>query len=150
MPTAFSEGYHADLYATFDAELEAVAGIEAVVDGLDVATCVASSGAPERIRHVLARTGLLERFEGRIFSAVEVERGKPAPDLFLHAAARMGAAPEACAVVEDSPKGVEAGVAAGMRVLAYAGRTPLERLARPDVRPFARMDELPTLLAEAG
>jgi HAD superfamily hydrolase (TIGR01509 family) len=149
VPDGFSDRYHADLYATFDAELEAVAGIEAVLDGLDIPTCVASSGAPERIRRVLRRAGLLERFEGRIFSAVEVERGKPAPDLFLHAASRMRADPGRCVVVEDSPKGVEAAVAAGMTVLGYAGRTPSEWLAREGVVVFGSMPELGALLADA-
>jgi HAD superfamily hydrolase (TIGR01509 family) len=149
VPEGFSDRYHADLYATFDAELEAVAGIEAVLDGLEVATCVASSGAPERIRRVLRKTGLLERFEGRIFSAVEVDRGKPAPDLFLYAASRMGVEPGRCAVVEDSPKGVEAGVAAGMAVFGYAGRTPLEWLAREGVVVFSDMGGLGGLLGDA-
>lgn len=143
----FSEAYHADLFPAFDAELSAVVGIAAVLDGLRVASCVASSGAPERIRRVLATTGLLERFDGRIFSAVEVERGKPAPDLFLHAAARMGVAPERCAVVEDSPMGVAAGVAAGMRTFAYAATTPRARVAREGVVVFDAMVSLPRLLA---
>jgi len=147
VPDGFAEGYHADLFAAFDAELEAVAGIEAVLDALDVATCVASSGAPDRIRRVLAVTGLLDGFEGRIFSAVEVERGKPAPDLFLHAARAMGVPAARCAVVEDSARGVQAGIAAGMRVFGYAGRTPAEQLARPGVRTLGHLRELPGLLA---
>lgn len=150
VPTDFADRYHADLYETFDAELEAVAGIAAVVDGLGAATCVASSGAPERIRRVLSATGLLARFEGRIFSAVEVPRGKPAPDLFLHAARSMGVAAERCAVVEDSPRGVEAGVAAGMAVFGYAGRTPAALLdGDPRVRVLSEMRALPGLLADA-
>jgi len=151
VPEGFADRYHAELYATFDAELRAVEGIARVVDELCVATCVASSGSPERIRRVLRTTGLLERFEGRIFSAVEVARGKPAPDLFLHAAASMGVAPGACAVVEDSPRGVEAGVAAGMRVLGYAGRTDPARLAAAGAtRVFSAMGELPGLLGVGG
>lgn len=146
VPDGFSDRYHEELYATFDAELRAVEGIAAVVDGLPVPSCVASSGAPERIRRVLEATGLLGRFEGRIFSAVEVARGKPAPDLFLHAARRMGVAPGACAVVEDSPRGVEAGVAAGMRVFGYAARTPAASLSGAS-RVFSEMRELPALLA---
>ncbi len=149
VPAGFADRYHADLYATFDAELEAIAGVEELLDGLGVATCVASSGAPDRIRHVLELTGLLARFEGRIFSAVEVEHGKPAPDLFLHAAAVMGAAPRACAVVEDSPKGVAAGVAAGMTVFGYAGRTPAARLAGAS-HVISDLRELPALLAGGG
>ena len=85
-----------------------------IVEALDaiqaagLATCVASSGDPGKIRRTLARTGLLGRFDGRIFSADDVEHGKPAPDLFLHAAAVMGVEPARCAVVEDSRHGVAA------------------------------------------
>ena len=141
----FAERYHADLYAAFDAELLPVEGITGALDALAaVPTCVASSGAPERIRRVLGVTGLLDRFAGRIYSAVEVERGKPAPDLFLHAAAAMGVDPSRCAVVEDSPRGVEAGVAAGMTVFGYAGRTPAAALS-PAVT-FSEMRALPGLL----
>ena len=94
----------------------------------------------------LSLTGLYERFEGRIFSATEVEHGKPAPDLFLHAAERMGVEPAACAVVEDSPFGVEAALAAGMTVFAYAGGVmPAERLQDADVV-FDDMRMLPGLL----
>jgi len=93
-------------------------------------------------------TGLWDRFEGRIFSATEVAHGKPAPDLFLHAAERMGVDPAACAVVEDSRYGVEAARAAGMRAFAYGGGlTPPERLAGPGTVVFDDMRELPGLLS---
>ena len=97
------------------------------------------------MRFTLGHTGLWDRFEGRIFSATEVEHGKPAPDLFLHAAARWAGSRRACAVVEDSPAGVEAGVAAGMTVFGYAGRTPAERLGGA-THVFTDMAELPGLL----
>ncbi|MGY2743284.1 HAD-IA family hydrolase [Pseudarthrobacter sp. O4] len=96
----------------------------------------------------LGQTGLLHRFEGRIFSATEVANGKPAPDLFLHAAARLGTPPERCVVVEDSAYGVQAARAAGMHVLAYAGGvTPAERLAGPGTTVFHDMRQLPELVA---
>ncbi len=106
-------------------ELETVEGIVEALDRIAVPTCVASSGSHTKMRMTLGRTGLFDRFEGRIFSADEVTNGKPAPDLFLHAAARMGASPASCAVVEDSRFGVEAARAAGMAVigLASTGRT---------------------------
>jgi hypothetical protein len=92
----------------------------------------------------LGLTGLLERFDGRIFSAEEVEHGKPAPDLFLHAAATIGADPARCAVVEDSRHGVDAARAAGMCAFAYAGGvTSAERLAGPGTVVFSEMHELP-------
>lgn len=117
-----------------------------MVAGLTDPVCVASSGTRLRIRHTLALTGLLVRFEGRTFSAEDVERGKPAPDLFLHAAAALRARPERCAVIEDSPLGVEAANAAGMISFAYAATTPASRLSAASVV-FTEMGELPQLLA---
>jgi HAD superfamily hydrolase (TIGR01509 family) len=127
-----------------------VPGVLDVLDRLDangMATCVASSGTHDKMAFTLGLTGLADRFAGTIFSATEVEHGKPAPDLFLHAAARMGVAPSACVVIEDSRPGVDAAAAAGMRVLAYGGGvTPAARLERDGVEVFLRMDALPALL----
>jgi HAD superfamily hydrolase (TIGR01509 family) len=110
-------------------------------------TCVASSGSHDKMRYTLGLTGLYDRFAGRIFSASEVDRGKPAPDLFLFVAERMGVDPAHCAVVEDSRYGVEAARAAGMHALGYAGGvTPAERLQGPDTLVFSNMRELPGLL----
>ena len=143
---AFGERY----VRAFADELEPVDGVADAVDAVQaagVATCVASSGGMEKIRRNLAKTGLLGRFDGRLFSADDVEHGKPAPDLFLHAAAAMGVAPGRTAVVEDSVHGVVAGVAAEMAVFAYAGGvTPASRLARPGVTVFDSMADLPELL----
>ena len=100
------------LRALFEAELRAMPGVEAVLDGLTGKICIASSSSPERLRHSLGLVGLHDRFAPHIFSATQVERGKPAPDLFLYAAARMNAEPARCVVVEDSLAGVEAAVAA--------------------------------------
>jgi HAD superfamily hydrolase (TIGR01509 family) len=146
------ERYRERMFAAFAAELRAVPGVEAVLDGLDatgVPVCVASSGDPEKIGFTLGHTGLLPRFEGRIFSAVEVEHGKPAPDLFLHAAERMGWPPAETTVVEDSAPGVEAGRAAGMRVLGYAGGLTVAAALRGAgaEEVFDSMEELPPLLA---
>jgi HAD superfamily hydrolase (TIGR01509 family) len=133
---------------TFEAELEPVPGIVAALDRITLPTCVASSNSHENIRFTLGHTGLLDRFDGRIFSATEVDDGKPAPDLFLHAARRMGVDRSRCAVVEDSAPGVEAALAAGMDVYAYAGGvTPAARLARPGATLFTHMSDLPPLLA---
>src|SRR5205809_3517026 len=92
----------------FEADLKPVPGILEALDAIVVPTCVASSGTHERIRYTLGLTGLYSRFAGRIFGAGDVVRGKPAPDLFLHAADRMGVHPAHCAVVEDSRYGIEA------------------------------------------
>jgi HAD superfamily hydrolase (TIGR01509 family) len=131
-----------------DAGLAPVEGLPAALDAITVQTCVASSGSHDKMRHTLGRTGLYDRFAGRIYSAAEVDRGKPAPDLFLYAARRMGVDPGACVVVEDSRPGVEAARSAGMRALGYAGGlTAPERLAGPGTTVFHDMRELPALVA---
>jgi HAD superfamily hydrolase (TIGR01509 family) len=121
LPRSFAEEWDAALFQAFDAELRPVAGIGELLDGLAVPYCVASNSSRERMQVALAAAGLLARFTGRMFSAAEVARPKPAPDLFLHAARAMGVAPARCAVIEDTPTGVRAAAAAGMRVFAYAG-----------------------------
>jgi HAD superfamily hydrolase (TIGR01509 family) len=137
--------------SAFEAELTPVDGVVEALDRIAVPTCVASGGGHEMLRYTLGLTGLYERFAGRIFSAAEVAEGKPAPDLFLHAAARLGAEPAACAVVEDSRYGVQAARAAGMRAFGYTGGlTPPERLAGPRTVLFDDMRKLPDLLAAAG
>ena len=139
--------YREALHASFHEELTAVDGVAEAIDALDTATCVASSGTHDKMRLTLGLTGLYERFEGRIFSTTEVEHGKPAPDLFLHAAERMGVTPERCVVVEDSRSGVEAARAAGMRSLGYAGGlTPADWLEGPGTTVFTDMGNLPELI----
>jgi HAD superfamily hydrolase (TIGR01509 family) len=133
-----------------EAELEPVDGVVEALDRISAPTCVASSSTHERIRFTLGLTGLLDRFDGRIFSSVDVANGKPAPDLFLHAAASLRAHPARCAVIEDSVYGVQAARAAGMRAFGYAGGlTPADRLAGPGTTVFSDMRELPGLLGEA-
>ncbi|MFK0174016.1 HAD family hydrolase [Streptomyces sp. NPDC090306] len=130
-----------------DAGLAPVDGLPEALDALTLPTCVASSGSHDKMRHTLGRTGLHERFAGRIFSATEVPRGKPAPDLFLHAAKLMGVEPALCVVVEDSRPGVDAARAAGMRAFGYAGGpTSAERLAGPGTVVFHDMRDLPALI----
>ena len=134
---------------TFEAELEPVPGITTALDAITLPTCVASSGSHQQMRFTLGHTGLLDAFEGRIFSADDVGTGKPAPDLFLHAARRMGTDPSRCAVVEDSVPGIEAALAAGMDAYAYCGGVTAEAsLRRPGagVTAFADMTKLPDLL----
>ncbi|MYR01448.1 HAD-IA family hydrolase, partial [Streptomyces sp. SID6139] len=130
-----------------DTELAPVEGLVEALDTITLPTCVASSGSHGKMRHTLGRTGLYDRFAGRIYSATEVARGKPAPDLFLHAARSMGVEPAACVVVEDSGPGVRAARAAGMRAFGYAGGlTPAERLAGPGTVVFHDMRKLPALI----
>ena len=134
--------------SAFERGLVAVDGVVAALDGIRLPHCVASSGSHAKMQRTLGQTGLLHRFEGRIFSATDVANGKPAPDLFLHAAGTLGTEPERCAVVEDSAYGVQAARSAGMHVFAYAGGvTPAGRLAGPGTTVFHDMRQLPALIA---
>jgi HAD superfamily hydrolase (TIGR01509 family) len=121
LPDGFETMLRQRIEALFEAELAAMDGVAALVDALDCGKCVASSSLPARLRHTLSLVGLYEKFAPHIFSASQVERGKPAPDLFLFAAERMGAAPSRCLVIEDSVAGVHAARAAGMTVLGFCG-----------------------------
>jgi HAD superfamily hydrolase (TIGR01509 family) len=133
--------------AALASELTEVPGVSEALEQIPYDTCVASSSSHESIRYKLELTGLHRRFEGRIFSAAEVADGKPAPDLFLHAARRMGVDPSACVVVEDSRYGVQAARAASMDVFAFANRfTPAHALEGPHTTVFDDMRELPSLL----
>lgn len=117
----FADRYRKRLAGIFAARLRPVAGIAAVVDSLAGRKCVASSSAPDRLDLSLSLAGLRDRFAPHIFSATQVARGKPAPDLFLFAAERMAVTPAVCAVIEDSPAGVAAAVAAGMTAIGFTG-----------------------------
>jgi len=129
------------LFALYRRELKPTRWVSEVLVGLELPFCVASSSQPERIRLSLELTGLLPRFEGRIYSATMVPNGKPAPDLFLHAAREMGIAPENCLVIEDSPAGILAARAAGMRVFAYVGGS--------HIAPSGLRDEIEALAPDA-
>jgi|HigsolmetaAR203D_1030402.scaffolds.fasta_scaffold00011_148 HAD superfamily hydrolase (TIGR01509 family) len=149
------EGFLAELQertlAAFEREgLKPIDGIHEALAAIDMPVCVASSGELEKMRFTLGLTGLLPRFDGRLFSATQVPRGKPAPDIYLFAAASMGVAPERCVVIEDSPAGAQAGLSAGMTVLGYCAHTPAAALRAVGVqRTFADMRELPDLLRVA-
>jgi HAD superfamily hydrolase (TIGR01509 family) len=147
LPSDWDAAYAPWFLDAFESSLRPVKGIEAALDAITTRTCVASSGSHEKIRTTLGLTGLYHRFEGRIFSATEVDHGKPAPDLFLHAASRLGVPPDRCIVIEDSKYGVRAARAAGMRALGYAGGlTPAEWLLAEGATAFTSMSELPGLL----
>ena len=144
----------AALYRRLRQELKPMPGIGEALRRLPMHCCVASSSDPERIRLSLEVTGLLELLHPHLYSASMVSRGKPEPDLFLHAARDMGVAPAACIVVEDSPAGVEAAKRAGMRVFAFTGGSHSVRgglpaalaALEPDLL-FDDMRDLPDLIA---
>ncbi len=121
LPASFLTDLRRRDAALFERELKAIPGARRSVEALGRRACVASSGGLLKVRHSLTVTGLIDLFEPHLFSAEQVANGKPAPDLFLHAAAAMRADPVRTVVVEDSPAGVAAGVAAGMTVIGFLG-----------------------------
>lgn len=154
LPGDFGAKWDEALQQAIAREVKPVAGVAEVMDYLerrDVPYCVGSNNEPANMRVALAAAGLLPRVEGRLFSAAQVARPKPAPDLFLHAARAMGIAPGNCAVVEDTVTGVTAAVAAGMKVFAYTGggHTDRAQVAALGAVPFVHMRELPALLEAA-
>ena len=147
-PDELERRYREDINQALAESVQAVPGIEAVLRQLTLPCCVASSGSHDKMRLTLGKTGLFDYFEGNIFSTSEVERGKPHPDIYLHAAARMGVPdPACCLVVEDSPLGVTGAVAAGMRVFGFAELMPAHKLRDAGAHEvFERMSDLPALI----
>ena len=156
LPEGFFEAMRARVDVAFERELMPIAGIEELLASLSAARCVASNSHLDRVRHALTLTRLLPPFEPHIFSASQVERGKPAPDLFLFAAHQLGAQPEDCIVVEDSATGVEAAVAAGMLVVGFCGGSHCpnghadELLGAGCSEVFAQMPELGAFLRRSA
>jgi HAD superfamily hydrolase (TIGR01509 family) len=157
LPETFQENLRARILKAFEHELEPVPGIAALLDALAVDRCVASSSHPERIRRSLDLVGLLKRFAPHLFSATMVSAGKPAPDLFLLAAARMATEPARCLVIEDSEVGIRAAKAAGMTAFGFTGAShvrpkthaPRLRAAGADAI-FAEVPALVGLMGQFG
>lgn len=147
LPQDFEDAYRVRLLAAFERDLKVMPGSAGVLDTLALPHCVATSSSPRRVEQSLRITGLWPRVEGRVFTASEVANGKPAPDLFLHAATRMGVQPDRCLVIEDSLTGIRAARAAGMEVWRFVGGSHLGEAAEiepadavPDLR-FASFDQ---------
>lgn len=145
VPSGWLPQLEAEVEEAFRRDLRAVPGIADALDQIALPSCIASGGSHEKMELTLGLTGLWDRFDGRIFSAGEVPRPKPAPDLFLHAAAETGVDPDRCLVIEDSPFGVDGAKAAGMSCFGFAALTHPDRLAAAD-RTFSDMSELPRLI----
>lgn len=147
----FVPRFRARLYERLASEVEAIPGIEAALDGVEalgLPYCVASNGPREKMHATLGATGLLPRFDGRIYTAYDLGVFKPNPDLFLHAAAAFGAPPERTVVVEDTENGLEAVYAARMHAVAYTGHgVPMDTTRAHDLEDMAA---LPDLLARIG
>ncbi len=151
LTTTFADRIQENTFAAFKDELLPVPGVAAALEQVGERKCVASSGAPEKMRLTLGLTDLAHHFGDHVFSARMVANGKPAPDLFLYAAEQMKETPSSCLVVEDSVPGVTAARAAGMRVLGYVGGSHVQpdhgdRLASAGAEVFDDMSALPALI----
>lgn len=153
LPSGWLERYERDRAEVFRRELAAVPGAAEAVGRIvaaGIGVCVASQGKLTKTRFSLELTGLRELFApDALFSAHSVRRGKPAPDLFLHAAASMRSEPSQCVVVEDTPSGVAAAIAAGMRVVGYAADSDELALRRAGAEIVDSLEELPARLGIA-
>jgi len=128
-PSTLADRYHQDINQALRDNVVAVKGIESVLQTIDIPYCVASSGSHEKMQATLGKTGLAKYFDGNIFSTSDVARGKPYPDIYLHAARSAGVTdPGRCLVIEDSPVGVKGAVAAQMTVFGYAELMKADRL----------------------
>ena len=146
MPENFEKEFRSRTYEVFKKELKAVPGIKDLIAKLQVPFCVASSGPVEKIRLNLGLVGLLEQFEGRIYSSYEIGKWKPDPGIFQHAAAEMGYKPEECLVIEDSAAGIKAAISGGFMVFALARKNRKEHFEQLGAVVFEDMKELEKLL----
>ncbi|MEP0469520.1 MAG: HAD family phosphatase [Roseobacter sp.] len=149
LPDDWIDRFYQKMFAVLAADVEAIAGIEFVLDQLDragILYAIGSNGPHRKMEITLTKTGLMQRFDGRVYSREDVPTPKPAPDVYLKAAADAGIAPERCVVIEDSPNGALAGKAAGMLCFGFAADTPAERLNPICDHVFKEMRELPGLL----
>jgi len=149
LPDDWLDEIYPEMFDALRDQVEPIKGVIAVLDALDAAAipyAIGSNGPHAKMDITLSRTGLAERFEGRIVSRTDVAQGKPAPDVYLKAAKDAGIAPERCVVIEDSATGAKAGVAAGMFTIGFYEETPKERLAPICDALFDDMADLPKLL----
>ncbi|HLV00921.1 MAG TPA: HAD family hydrolase [Acidobacteriota bacterium] len=121
LPEGFAERMRKSVEEAFETELRPIEGVKDVLHVIALDKCVASGSRPERLKRVLEISGLNRFFNGNVFSATQVPRGKPHPDLFLFAARKMGVSPSRCVVIEDSPAGAHGALTAGMEVIGFVG-----------------------------
>jgi HAD superfamily hydrolase (TIGR01509 family) len=147
VPADFGDRFNARSFEAFTSSLEPVPGVPQLLASLQLPYCVASNGSRKKMHFTLGHTGLLPFFEGRLFSAQDVKTPKPAPDLFLHAAASLGVSAAGCLVVEDSVSGVTAARLAGMRVFGFAAMGQRENLSQAGAHlVFGDMADLPSII----
>lgn len=156
LPDDFEQQVKAATLKFYEGDLQAIAHVGEAIGAIRLPKCVASSGTPEKIRHGLTCAGLYDQLAPHIFSATQVSRGKPAPDLFLFAAEQMNVPPERCIVIEDSLAGIAGAIAAGMPVLGFHGGSHcLEGYGTKlhdagAAMTFDDMRQLPDLIARVG
>lgn len=148
LPRDFELRFRKRTFDLFEKELKAIDGIYEVIENLKIPFCVASSGPQNKIALNLKLTGLYDYFNGNIFSCFDIQRWKPDPAIFLHAAKTMGFAPKDCVVIEDSIPGVKAAIAGGFDVYAYANKRTEKQLADLGAKLFYKMEALLPLLAK--
>lgn len=153
LPPDWSDGFYAQAISTLAQEIEAIPHIEAAltqIQATGIPVCVASNGLHDKMLATLGKTNLLQFFDGKLYSSYDVGSGKPAPDVFLHAANEHTVSPVDCIVIEDSPSGFQAAQAAGMRCLAYL---PDDTKPHPDLfgaQVFQTMRDLPKLISASS
>lgn len=145
-PADFEQAFRTKTYEIFKTEMKAVEGVQSLLESLTIPFCVASSGPVEKIKLNLTITGLIQYFDNRIFSGYDINSWKPDPGIFLYAAERMGFAPAACAVVEDSKAGIIAAVRGGFKAFGYASPLSAVGLEKEGATVFYHMSELSSLL----
>ena len=151
LPGDFEAEYRQRLLARYETDLRPTPGFMDMIHDLEYPSCVATSSSPPRVKRTLQLLGLEKKFGKNVFTSSQVSRGKPAPDLFLFAAGKMGASPTHSLVIEDSLPGIAAGISAKMHVLGYRGAAHLRQrpnLNPPDIRSFDNWADFPQLLKE--
>ncbi|PTV97195.1 HAD superfamily hydrolase (TIGR01509 family) [Rhodobacter aestuarii] len=153
LPEEFEARYRERLLAAFERDMQVMPGVVALLDRISLPWCVATSSSRPRAERSLEIAGLTGRVGPRLYTASQVQNGKPAPDLFFLAAQEMGADPARCLVIEDSLNGIRAGLAAGMEVWRFTGGSHLagqDLIPPEDARPALSFDDFSqfeTLLA---
>ncbi|GAC32093.1 haloacid dehalogenase-like hydrolase domain-containing protein 1 [Paraglaciecola polaris LMG 21857] len=142
LASSFSQDYQTKLMQVFAVELEPTVGLERMLSELKVPYCVATSSSPQRVSRALEITRIGHYFGDQVFTSSEVKNGKPAPDLFLYAAEKMGVHPQCCLVIEDSPAGIQGAKAAQMQVIRYAGAGHMQQWRQPGE---SSVDDLTTI-----
>ncbi|WP_350287356.1 HAD family hydrolase [uncultured Croceitalea sp.] len=146
LPEDFVGRYRESTYKTFKEELQPIEGAKGFLERNNLPKCVASSGPYEKIEQNLHTTNLLHHFGNNIFSSYEIKSWKPEPDIFLHAAAKMGFKPKECVVIEDSLDGIAAAVKGGFDCIGLTTETNLTEMKKSPAMVFKSMSEIEKFL----